>query len=185
MWTLPYSNLQGLLPSCCKSAQLCWDDGEQPRTARDSSESKPRGKRLPASLLEQTKQTNKENKHQPSNHKSFKSFIFIFNWLPHRGLETHEERGKTAETKPTTQMSQWTVGQAEGCCLWQCSQFSAYAVLPCFLHQILLMTISFKRRENKRYHRKGQNVKQNTFFKHWFVQNDPLGSFLSISFMWN
>lgn len=38
MWTLSYSDLQGLLPSLCQSAWFSWDYREQPCTTWDSSE---------------------------------------------------------------------------------------------------------------------------------------------------
>lgn len=154
MWKLSCSDLQGLLPSLCQTAWFCWDHREWPCAARDSSGYEPSLERkgcLPS-------------RPKKRDHKSFKSFLFLFHWL-HQGLEIHEARGKAAETK-STHISQSTVtpqGAWGGCCLWRCSHFSAYTVLPRFLHQILLKTISLRRIENQRNHRKGQNIKQITF----------------------
>lgn len=140
MWTVSYFDIPGLLPSLCHSAQFCWDHREQPCSPSESSEYRP--------ILE--RKGCLPSRPQKKDHKSFKNFLF--HWLLQQGLEINEARWKAAETK-STRKSQSTVapqGTWEGCQLWRCSHFSAYTLLPCFLHPILLKSISLKRTEKQR-----------------------------------
>lgn len=126
MWTLSYSDLQGLLPNLCQSAWFCWDYRQQPRTAWDSSEYEPslEGKGCLPSRPKKKGTTKAQD------------LSFSFPLTTAAGIRNIWSKRKSSRNKiyPHEPEHRCPQGAREGCCLWRCSHF-AYTVLPRFFHQ--------------------------------------------------